>query len=94
MTKVSPLPTSKINCKSYSGQISYVKELKEKYFDQKKIKFLKQYFAFDSKDGKYQCTITIPQSDVPMQFPGEWTLNKSSAENSAAKAAVKHLKLM
>jgi len=71
-----------------------VKELKEKYFDQKKIKSPKQYFACESKDGEYKCTITIPQSDVPKEFIGEWSPNKSSAENSAAKAAVKHLELM
>ena len=69
---------------------SFVKELKEKYFDRNKIVFKKDdYFKTTPVDGGYQCTLRIDRKD----FTSKKCQNKSDAENGAAKQALKHFNL-
>ena len=75
-----------------SSTVSYVSELKEKYFDKKQIPFKKEYFVTkELSGGGFQCTLSIPGVCV---FICEKSLSKSSAENSAAKVALDYLNLL
>ena len=70
--------------------VSFVKELKEKYFDKNKIVFKKDnYFTTIGVDGGYQSTLHIDES----VFTSSKCQSKSEAENEAAKQALKHFKL-
>ena len=69
----------------------YRKELKEKYFDKKNIEFKREYFVTQAVVGGYQCTLTIPGMTT---LSGKVAPSKSSAENNAAKTALKILKLL
>ena len=70
--------------------VSAVKELKEKYFDKRKIVFNKEkYFKTNPVDGGYQCTLRIDGK----AFTSGKCQSKSDAENAAAKQALKHFKL-
>ena len=70
---------------------SSVKELKEKYFDKKKIQFIKdRHFKTCSLDGSgYQCRLSIDGKT----FTSRKCQSKSDAENGAAKQALKHFNL-
>ena len=71
--------------------ISFVKELKEKYFDKNKIAFKKEdYFKTSQVSGGYQCTLHIGGR----VFTSSKCQSKSDAENEAAKQALKHFKLL
>ena len=75
-----------------ANSVSYVKDLKEKYFDKNhQIQFKKDYFVTHQVVGGYQCTLTIP--GIPM-LHGETGHSKSDAENNAAKSALKYLQLL
>ena len=70
--------------------VSFVKELKEKYFDKNKIVFKKDnYFTTTVVDGGYQCTLHIDEN----VFTSGKCQSKSEAENEAAEQALKHFKL-
>ena len=70
--------------------VSFVKELKERYFDKNKIVFKKDdYFKTIAVDGGYQCTIHIDES----VFTSSKCQSKSEAENQAAEQALRHFKL-
>ena len=72
------------------SSVSSVKELKEKYFDKKKIQFIKDHhFKTYSVDGGYQCTLSIGGK----VFTSRKCQSKSDAENGAAKQALKHISL-
>ena len=73
-----------------ASSVSCVKELKEKYFDKKKIMFKKEhYFNVSAADGGYQCTLCIDGR----VFTSSKCQSKSDAENRVAKQALKHFKL-
>jgi len=77
---------------SIAVSVSYVQDLKEKYFDKNQIPFKKEYFVTATiKSGSYQCNLTIPGV---LTVSGEIASSKSAAENSAAKTALKRLKLL
>ena len=74
--------------------ISYVKDLKEKYFDKKQIEFKKDYFVttqIGTGTASYRCTLTIP-GNPPLS--GERAPSITAAENNVAKIALKSLKLL
>ena len=70
------------------SSVSSVKELKEKYFDKKKVQFINNHhFKTYSVDGGYQCTLRINGKI----FTSSKCQSKSDAENGAAKQAVMHV---
>jgi len=74
-----------------ASSTSYVKDLKEKYFDKNRIEFKKEYFVTQTVAGGYQCTLSIPGKS---SFHGEPAVSKSDAEKNAARSALEHLKLL
>ena len=69
---------------------SYVRHLKEVYFDKNKIVFKKEnYFKTNEVDKGYQCTLSIDGTD----FVSKTHQSKADAENDVAKQALGHLGL-
>jgi len=73
-----------------AASISFVQDLKEKYFDKNKMVFKKDYFKTNQVSGGYQCMLHIGGR----VFTSSKCQSKSDAENEAAKQALKHFKLL